>query len=26
MKNHKFWAWCALISMVMVMITGYKHK
>ena len=26
MKQHKFWAWCAVISMIMVMYTGYKHK
>lgn len=26
MKQHKFWAWAAVISMIMVMITGYKHK
>ena len=25
-KAHKFWAWAAVISMLMVMITGYKHK
>ena len=26
MKQHRFWAWGAMICMVMVMITGYKHK
>ena len=26
MKRHRFWAWGAVICMVMVMITGYKHK
>jgi len=26
MKAHKFWAWAAVFSMLMVMITGYKHK
>lgn len=26
MKAHKFWAWGAVICMVMVMFTGYKHK
>jgi hypothetical protein len=26
MKQHRFWAWGAVICMVMVMITGYKHK
>lgn len=26
MKQHKFWAWCAVISMIMVLYTGYKHK
>ena len=24
MKQHRFWAWGAVICMVMVMITGYK--
>lgn len=26
MKQHRFWAWGAVICMAMVMITGYKHK
>ena len=26
MKQHRFWAWGAVICMVMVMITGYKRK
>lgn len=26
MKQHRFWAWGAVFCMVMVMITGYKHK
>ena len=26
LKQHRFWAWGAVICMVMVMITGYKHK
>ena len=26
MKNHKFWAWAAVICMVMAFYTGYKHK
>lgn len=26
MKQHRFWAWGAVICMIMVMITGYKHK
>ena len=26
MKQHHFWAWGAVICMVMVMITGYKRK
>lgn len=26
MKKHKFWAWAAIISMLMVVYTGYKHK
>lgn len=26
MKQHRFWAWAAVFCMVMVMITGYKHK
>ncbi len=26
MKNHKFWAWAAVICMVMTFYTGYKHK
>mgnify|MGYP006924821152 CR=1 FL=1 len=26
MKQHRFWAWGAVICMVMVLITGYRHK
>ncbi|MDE7319116.1 MAG: hypothetical protein K2N46_05220 [Lachnospiraceae bacterium] len=26
MKYHKFWAWAAVICMVMTFYTGYKHK
>ena len=26
MKQHRFWAWGAVICMIMVMITGYKRK
>ena len=26
MKNHRFWAWAAIVCMAMVMITGYRHK
>jgi hypothetical protein len=26
MKNHKFWAWAALVCMIMVFYTGYEHK
>ena len=26
LKQHRFWAWGAVICMVMVMITGYKRK
>ncbi|WP_275443517.1 DUF6219 family protein [Petralouisia muris] len=26
MKNHRFWAWAAVICMVMAIYTGYKHK
>ena len=26
MKNHKFWAWATMFCMMMVFITGYKHK
>ena len=26
LKQHRFWAWGAVICMVMVMITGYRHK
>ena len=26
MKQHRFWAWGAVICMVMVMITGYKRN
>ena len=25
-KQHRFWAWGAVICMVMVLITGYRHK
>ena len=25
-KQHRFWAWGAVICMIMVIITGYKHK
>ena len=26
MKQHRFWAWGAVICLLMVMITGYKRK
>ena len=26
MKQHRFWAWGAVICMVMALITGYRHK
>ena len=26
LKQHRFWAWAAVICMVMVMVTGYKRK
>ncbi|MDE7059839.1 MAG: hypothetical protein K2P03_14260 [Lachnospiraceae bacterium] len=26
MKNHKFWAWAAVICMIITFYTGYKHK
>ncbi|WP_430734551.1 DUF6219 family protein [Intestinimonas butyriciproducens] len=26
MKQHRFWAWGAVICMIMVMVTGYKRK
>ena len=26
MKQHRFWAWGAVICMIKVMITGYKRK
>ncbi len=26
LKQHRFWAWGAVICMVMVMITGYRRK
>ena len=26
MKQHRFWAWGAVICMIMVMVTGYKGK
>ena len=26
MKQHRFWAWAAVICMIMVMLTGYKRK
>lgn len=26
LKQHRFWAWGAVICMIMVMITGYKRK
>ncbi|MEQ2521211.1 hypothetical protein WMO24_12335 [Ruthenibacterium sp. CLA-JM-H11] len=25
-KQHRFWAWGAVICMIMVMVTGYKRK
>ena len=25
LKQHRFWAWAAVICMVMVMVTGYKR-
>ena len=25
MKQHRFWAWGAVICMIMVMVTGYKQ-
>ncbi|MCB5777751.1 MULTISPECIES: DUF6219 family protein [Eubacteriales] len=26
MKHHRFWAWGAVICMVMTFITGYRHR
>ena len=26
LKQHRFWAWGAVICMIMVMVTGYKRK
>ena len=26
MKHHRFWAWGAVICMVMAIITGYRHR
>lgn len=26
LKQHRFWAWAAVICMIMVMVTGYKRK
>jgi len=26
MKAHRFWAWATVISLFMVMLTGYKRK
>lgn len=26
MKQHRFWAWALVVCLVMVMVTGYKHK
>ncbi|MFQ7290361.1 MAG: DUF6219 family protein [Lacrimispora saccharolytica] len=26
MKQHRFWAWAAVVCMAMVFYTGYKHK
>ena len=26
MKQHRFWAWGAVICMIMVMVSGYKRK
>ena len=26
MKQHRFWAWGAVICMIMVMVTGYKRN
>ena len=26
LKQHRFWAWSALFCMMMLLITGYKHK
>lgn len=26
MKQHRFWAWGAVICMAMVMLTGYRRK
>lgn len=26
MKQHRFWAWGAVICMIMALVTGYKRK
>ena len=26
MKKHRFWVWCAVICMIMALITGYRRK
>ena len=26
LKQHRFWAWGAVICMLMVMVTGYRRK
>ncbi|WP_368233348.1 MULTISPECIES: DUF6219 family protein [Anaerotruncus] len=26
MKQHKFWAWAAILCMAMAMLTGHRHK
>ncbi len=26
MKKHRFWAWGAVVCMVMAVITGYRHR
>lgn len=26
MKKHKFWAWAAVICMLMAILTGYRHE
>ena len=26
MQKHKFWAWAAVICMLMAILTGYKHE
>lgn len=26
MKQHRFWAWAAVVCMAMALYTGYKHN